>query len=184
MAATKGKRRFWTEDEIEFLRKNRDLYTMPQMATKLGRTTQSVQAMLSKQGITITIPWTKEEIEILRKNYARVSASQLQKLLPGRSSRAIHSKVVKEELTVAKKWTEEEIQILKNNYNVIPIQELEALLPWRKRTAIYGKARQLNLHYEGLSGWIKTRPKVELEYLMRLKKINRRALTEGPSPKR
>ena len=56
-------RKKWTEEDINFIKKNYGVIPLKQMAEKLNTTASSVQHKAIREGVKVPRAWTKEELE-------------------------------------------------------------------------------------------------------------------------
>jgi hypothetical protein len=71
----------YTEEEIDFLKKNYDKYSMTEICAMMNRTPGSIKCMASKFGIKGSRWWTEEELKILKENYTTENKEYLCEVL-------------------------------------------------------------------------------------------------------
>lgn len=92
------KRTWWSEDELEYLRKNAKEKSIKEMSTFLQRTPKAIRNRLEMIGISLRDLkninfelWTKEEDDFLKNNYCNMTVKELEKHL-NRTEKAIRSR--------------------------------------------------------------------------------------------
>lgn len=113
------KYKYWTQQEIDFLKENYGRIPAKEIAERLNKTYSSITSKANKLRICFNDDYTDKEIEILKKYYNKISLSLLVKKLKGRTKKSIKDKASKLKITkrkIMKKWTEDEIDFLKKNY--------------------------------------------------------------------
>ena len=85
----------WTENEIDFLRKNFGILNPEEISKKMGRTYSSIAHKASRENIVPHFKWTDIEIQILKDNYKIKTYKELVALLPNRTKTAIDVKINK-----------------------------------------------------------------------------------------
>jgi len=68
----------WTQEEIDFLKKNHKFMTHKKLANKLGKTSGAVNTQVFK----LKLPkkhkaWTKEELKFLKENYYKLNNKEI-----------------------------------------------------------------------------------------------------------
>lgn len=86
-----NKRRYWTDEEIEYLKANYGVEPLEDIAKKICRTEQSIKAFASRHQIYAHY-WTEEETEYLIEKYGIMSDKNIAKKL-GKTVSAIYNKV-------------------------------------------------------------------------------------------
>ena len=140
----------WTEEEIDFLKKNYKNHSNKWVAEQLGKTIQSIYHKAQTLKLkTLEFPhkrtWTDKQDEFVKKNYGKLPTKEIARII-NKSHHAINHrasklKVVKEE---SKLWTKEEIQFLKENYYKLNNTEINKILK-RGVEAITAKAMKMGL---------------------------------------
>lgn len=72
--------RFWTAEEVKYLKANYEKVPLEDMAAKLGRSAGSVHSKLSVMGLKaprVEFTWFAEDIEYLKANYMDMTVRQL-----------------------------------------------------------------------------------------------------------
>lgn len=138
----------WIEEEKEQLRQN---YTKAGKGKLLSsfpnRTHRAIRAEAGKLDLCRKkeSPWSKDEIILLQNNRDKLSAQQLQKVLPDRSINAIRLKAERLKFHYDYYWTDREIEILKIHYPYRNKDQMLLLLPDRSWEGIQQRAYKLNL---------------------------------------
>jgi hypothetical protein len=83
----------WTNQEIEFLKNNRTLYTVKEIANILGRGVPSVYVRLSKLKVLKNQRWTSDEESFLLENYLVMTDKQISNKLTGRTPTDVNHKI-------------------------------------------------------------------------------------------
>lgn len=122
-----GRGRFWTDEEVQFLKDNWFSKSTAQLARELGRSESMVGKKANQVGLKKGAAdrigmdyWTDEQIQYVKANYGRVSAQEMSRVL-GKSKAAIHTKAsqdlgLRDPNWGAYEWTAEEDQYLLDNY--------------------------------------------------------------------
>jgi hypothetical protein len=101
--------------------------------------------------------WAPQEIEILKTNYSRISAKDMEELLPLRKKASIHKKAEQLGLRgyIKSEWSQEDTVSLIENYKVYTVDEMVSrrLCSGRSKTAI--KKKILTLGLEKRNRWSK-----------------------------
>lgn len=72
--------RYWTEEEVKYIKANFEKVPLEDMAAKLGRSAGSVHSKLSVMGLKaprVEFTWFAEDIEYLKANYMNMTVRQL-----------------------------------------------------------------------------------------------------------
>lgn len=150
--------KYWTKEEIKFLKENYKTISYKNIANLLHRSHDAVKKKIGKLSLKKT-DWTTEEVVFLRKNYKILSIKDMAKKL-GRTYNSVQLKAGKLNLcSSSKKWTEEEIKFLKKNYKIIPTKNIAEKFG-RTIDGIQLKAGKLNL-----SSTVKYWTEEEVEFL-------------------
>lgn len=102
-----GKR--WTEEELEFLRKNYRDIDISIIATELGRSNAAIKQTASKLELKKRNFWTEEELSYLKNNYTKMNYEKIGEKL-NRSANSVHQKI--NDLNLPRKqenWTEDDL---------------------------------------------------------------------------
>lgn len=98
----KGK--FWSEEEIEFVKQNYGPMSNGQIAKEIGRTTSAVSSKILELGLHNDVrPWKKEDIDYLVANYESMSYQEIGEHI-GRSRNAVQCKMRKLNLVKPDKY--------------------------------------------------------------------------------
>ncbi len=139
--------RYWTEEEINFLKNNIGKLEYTEIGLVIDRTVKSIGAKAEELGLTNFKQLSQEKIDWLKENYSKLSKQELADGI-GRSLESIKWYQRKFGLgkrpTPPKKWTKEDDLILINEYPYKENEELAALLN-RTKQSIAGRAAKLNL---------------------------------------
>lgn len=115
--------RFWTNEEIDFLKANYGYMSVEEIGKVLDRTPKAVNIYCCKHNIKSPIRWSEEDTAFLRENYGRISIEELEKKL-NRSAYAIKKHVQKEGIRSARYWTKEETAYLENTFGRIDYDDV------------------------------------------------------------
>lgn len=150
----------YTQQQLDFLCKNFDKYTVKQLAYELNKTPNSVYNAARKLGLhkQIHSKWSKDEDNFLKCNYLYMSNSDMAKYLK-RSFNSISSRLDALGLIRNKSWSEYELDYIRNNYIYQTHAEIGMVLN-RSEQAVRAKCFDMNLVKKELS-W----SKYELDFL-------------------
>ena len=157
-------KRFWTKDEIEFVKHFRPSMSNQELLEMLPNRTYAGLKQLNRR---YEVPskskppinpfknnpaWSEREIQTLFQNYNCKSNEELMELLPGRTLSAIQiraylmglkrGKYIWASKNEHKPWKDDDIEILQSNLDKTA-SEIHLLLPHRSITAIQKKAKLL-----------------------------------------
>lgn len=105
-----NKQNYWTEDEIQYLKKNYTKMSCEKIGRKLNRSATSVYIKARH----LKLPrkqnyWTKDELDYLKNNYAKMNGKEIGRKL-NRSADSIYEKVSQLELPKKQEnWTEDDL---------------------------------------------------------------------------
>jgi hypothetical protein len=145
-----GNRRFWTEEEINFLKKFYPTKGSKFVANKLGRTPDSVKRKSTRIGLKVVVvlshrAYSPQEIIFIKKNYPLKGCHYVSKML-GRNVTSIYKKArnLGLERNINLKWSDEEDEYLKKWYKKKRPSEIARRLK-RSTSAVVVRARKLGL---------------------------------------
>lgn len=139
----------WTEDELQYLRKNYASAEWPDIFRNLDRwskediTTKAYKLKVHRD----VFFWSSEDITLLNSLYANgASGTDMVDAFDSRFSvEAIYTKAHKLGICTREKWSDEEIDILKNSYSALPFSQVQLLLPNRPAASIKTTANSLGI---------------------------------------
>ena len=161
----KDKRRFWTDEEVQYLQDSCGLVSVGKMAKKLGRTPEAIRRkafVLNLNCSLISRPWTDEEAEYLRKNCGKMSTLEIAEELD-RTNTSIRSKATKLGLSylyTKNIWTDEEVEYLEAKWGSSTILTICRKLG-RTESSVRNKAIKL-----GLGSFTEAREELRLKELL------------------
>ena len=137
--------RNYTQEEIEYIKKNYTNMTSQELAIKLNKSIGSINNATRKIGLIKQqhSKWHDEEVEFLKKNYINMTSEEISKYV-NHSVDAINTMRDRLGLIRNKNWSDQEIQFLKDNFESILFCELSKILG-RTEGAIRAKCFDLNL---------------------------------------
>nr|EGQ40144.1 MAG: hypothetical protein J07AB56_08720 [Candidatus Nanosalinarum sp. J07AB56] len=125
-----GRGQPWTEEEINFLRRNFKEMTDEELAAEMDRTKTAVtrkrdEEDLMKQTRSSFSKWEEHEVEFLRDNYGAMTNAEMADEL-GRSTGSVQGKLQTENLNREKHkaWTDEELAFLRRNFDSMTDAEI------------------------------------------------------------
>ena len=144
----------WTDEEMEWLQNNSCIYTVEEMAERLGKGRSQIKRALKKHDLKALLKineWTKEEDDTIREFYPSEGGNVYLRLkdrtyntVMGRAS-ALGVRYINEK---QKGWTEREDSIIKENYAKLGGSVVK-LLPGRTYNAIILRASILGVRRRG-----------------------------------
>lgn len=138
----------WTEDEIEFLKKNVNIFSRAEFAKRLNKTENNVRTKIielklipkgkkktfvNQKGFVPKLKWTNEDEQWLKDNYNKMSIQDIAKHYGCSKEtvkrRAKRLNIHRQKRILQTSFNYFEQEILKFYYNQIPKRELLKLLP-------------------------------------------------------
>lgn len=150
----KKKRKQWTQQEKQLLRKIYPTYSWDELInifqTSKGSIIHKAKHLGVKREMVNFAKWTQKDTKYLKENYGKINTKIIAENL-NRSTSAIIFKANSLGLKTREYWTEEEIELLKEVFPKYGNQELiELYFNHRSVAGIAGMARKLNLLKEDL----------------------------------
>jgi hypothetical protein len=142
----------WTDQEIEYLKKNWNLIPLQQVMETLQRSEDSIMRKAGRLGLDthksekdrIKRKWSSEENDFIRKNYKKMSVEEISqhinRTVPAIRKRALALGVASE----VNRWSLEEEEFLKDKWGIINLDSIAKKLN-RSRNSVMLKAHQLSL---------------------------------------
>ncbi|MGA3598565.1 hypothetical protein [Lysinibacillus agricola] len=168
-----GKRVYWTEKDVDFLKENYNKLSISKLAEHLGmnelqisRKANRLKLLKDKSQYNIRI-WDEEETKILIDNYSELSVKELMKMLPDDlTEHQIRNKVTKLGLKKEKKWSDESVNFLIDNHKTETIDELMKAeeLKGFSREAVSSKMSKLGISAKRQSNWSKEEDDILHQY--------------------
>lgn len=123
--------RLWSEEEEEFLIKNKDIYTLNEFTNLLNRSNKAIKGHLHRLGISVKRPpgknwYSKQDIEFLKNNYNNLTKIELARIL-NKKRDSINTKLIElnlEGLCTNIKVTSEQLKFIKENYLTLSNKQL------------------------------------------------------------
>lgn len=122
--------RKWSDNEIEFLKKNYNDFSNSQLSNKIGRSSSSIEKKLKRLGLkkssrSLSMRWSDKDNNFLKENYSKMTNKELSEIL-GRSPKTILNRASKMGLSkdknhlsmISKVRYEENKSNLNNNNNI------------------------------------------------------------------
>ncbi len=75
------KRRFWTKEELDFLKNNYKTMFYKDIGKKLNKRSICIKDKVSRMGLRKQLMWSKEDVEFLKNNYLTMSYKDISKKL-------------------------------------------------------------------------------------------------------
>ena len=153
----KKKRKRWTQQEKELLRKIYPTYSWDEMMNifndnKDGITHKAKQLGVKRQMVNCA-KYSQEDIRFIKNNYGKIPTESIAEQL-GRTKFAIETKARKMGCKIRTLWEDDEIKLLKENFSKYSNVELnEIFFPNRSIYAIDSMAAKLNLK-KNIQIWI------------------------------
>lgn len=163
----KSKRKTWTKEEINILKKNAGKLSIQEVADLLNRPYMGTIDIIRRLKIPykrrITTNWTKKEISTLQKLIHTHTSKEIGKLL-NRSETAISAKrwllKIKRDPII---WTKEEDKILFEKRFILTISEVSTLL-YKSTGSVCVRLKQLGISYNTRNKPTKTCIKCKKEF--------------------
>jgi len=153
-----GNRRFWTEEEINFLKKFYPTKGSKFIANELDRTLYSVKRQAARLGLKVVVvlshrAYSPQEIIFIKKNYTSKGSHYVSKIL-GRNITSINKKARKFglERNINLKWNEDEDEYLKKWYKKKRPSEIARRLK-RSTHSVIVRSRKLGLFRFFIRKW-------------------------------
>jgi len=103
--------KLWSDEEIEFVRKNYQDMSDEEIAEELNRTASSIRNRRRREDWTKAEhnerSWSKDEVAFLRENYDELD----------RKERSVQDKRRRLGLTDSRKWTDSDVEFLRDNWD-------------------------------------------------------------------
>lgn len=143
-------KQLYTQEELDYIRKNYDNMTVREIAKNLNRNECGISTQAKKMGLSKQShkQWTDEEIQYLKDNYIDKTSEEIGQYL-GRPINSINSKRDELGLIRHEGWSKEEIDFLVNNFEIMTHLEIGKKIN-RTEQAVRAKCFDLNLYKKEL----------------------------------